>query len=118
MPTYEYLCRTCGERLDAVQTFHEDALTTCLTCGGELRKVFGSVGIVFKGSGFYKTDSRSTGTSTRPASGSGADGGASSAPPTTDGAKAADSTPTPSPTPAPAAAPASTSSGSSTPAST
>ncbi len=116
MPTYEYLCRSCEERLDAVQTFHEDALTTCPACGGELRKVFGSVGIVFKGSGFYKTDSRSTGTSTRPASASGSDGGAPPAPSTTDGAKTADSTP--SPTPATAATPASTSSGSSTPAST
>jgi putative FmdB family regulatory protein len=73
MPTYEYLCRSCGERLEAVQGFHDEPLTTCPACGGELRKVFGSVGIVFKGSGFYKTDSRSTGTGTRPASTSGTD---------------------------------------------
>ena len=59
MPTYEYACRSCGEHLEAVQAFTDDALTTCPNCGGELRKVFRSVGIVFKGSGFYKTDNRS-----------------------------------------------------------
>ncbi len=60
MPTYEYACRSCGEHLEAVQSFSEPPLTSCPRCGGELRKVFGAVGIVFKGSGFYKTDSRST----------------------------------------------------------
>lgn len=60
MPTYEYACKTCGEHLEVVQSFSEDPLTVCPNCGGELRKVFGSVGIVFKGSGFYKTDSRKT----------------------------------------------------------
>ncbi len=59
MPTYEYRCRQCGERLEAVQAFSDAPLTVCPACDGELRKVFGSVGIVFKGSGFYKTDSRS-----------------------------------------------------------
>jgi putative FmdB family regulatory protein len=59
MPTYEYACKQCGEHLEVVQSFTDDALTTCPACGGALRKVFGSVGIVFKGSGFYKTDSRS-----------------------------------------------------------
>ena len=60
MPTYEYRCRECGHELEAVQAFTDDALTTCPACGAEsLRKVFGSVGISFKGSGFYKTDSRS-----------------------------------------------------------
>ena len=60
MPTYEYRCKTCGEHLEAVQAFTDDALTTCPSCGAEaLRKVFGSVGISFKGSGFYKNDSRS-----------------------------------------------------------
>lgn len=58
MPTYEYLCRSCGEQRDVVQSFNDPPLTTCANCGGELRKVFGNVGIVFKGSGFYKTDSR------------------------------------------------------------
>ncbi|MGH9291281.1 MAG: FmdB family zinc ribbon protein [Acidimicrobiales bacterium] len=61
MPTYEYACRSCGEHLEVVQSFTDDSLTACPSCGGELRKVFGSIGIVFKGSGFYKNDSRSTG---------------------------------------------------------
>ena len=59
MPTYEYRCKDCGDELEVVQSFTDDALTTCPTCGGHLRKVFGNVGITFKGSGFYKTDSRS-----------------------------------------------------------
>jgi putative FmdB family regulatory protein len=59
MPTYEYECRQCGEPLEVVQAFTDDALTTCPSCGGVLKKVFGNIGIVFKGSGFYKTDSRS-----------------------------------------------------------
>ena len=63
MPTYEYACKKCGEHLEVVQSFKDDALTECPNCGGELRKVFGSVGIVFKGSGFYKTDSRPAGKS-------------------------------------------------------
>lgn len=58
MPTYQYACTSCDHRFEAVQTFSEDALTTCPTCEGRLRKVFSSVGIVFKGSGFYRTDSR------------------------------------------------------------
>ncbi len=58
MPTYEYACRSCGSQLEVVQSFTDDALTTCGECGGPLRKVFGAVGISFKGSGFYKTDSR------------------------------------------------------------
>jgi putative FmdB family regulatory protein len=58
MPTYEYACRSCGEHLEVVQSFREDPLTTCPACGGDLRKVFGSIGVVFKGSGFYKNDSR------------------------------------------------------------
>jgi putative FmdB family regulatory protein len=67
MPTYEYLCQSCGTRLEVVQGFHDAALTTCEACGGELRKVFSAVGIVFKGSGFYKTDSRSSGAAAKPA---------------------------------------------------
>jgi putative FmdB family regulatory protein len=58
MPTYEYRCRNCGEPLEVVQSFTDDPLTECPVCGGELRKVFQAVGIAFKGSGFYKTDSR------------------------------------------------------------
>jgi putative FmdB family regulatory protein len=63
MPTYEYVCTDCGRHLEAVQSFSDPALTTCPQCEGTLRKVFGNVGFVLKGSGFYKTDNR-------PASGS------------------------------------------------
>ena len=65
MPTYEYACKQCGEHLEVVQSFKDDPLTICPNCKGELRKVFGSIGIVFKGSGFYKTDSRSGDTTTK-----------------------------------------------------
>ena len=58
MPTYEYACTACGRGLEAVQSFTDDPLTICPECGGTLRKVYGAVGIVLKGSGFYKTDSR------------------------------------------------------------
>ena len=58
MPTYEYACTACGHSLEAVQSFTDDPLTECPDCGGALRKVYGAVGIVLKGSGFYKTDSR------------------------------------------------------------
>lgn len=59
MPTYQYACTDCAERLEVVQKFSDDPLTVCTACGGKLRKVFSPVGIVFKGSGFYRTDSRS-----------------------------------------------------------
>ena len=58
MPTYSYACTVCDNRFDAVQAFTDDALTTCPKCSGRLRKLFNSVGVVFKGSGFYRTDSR------------------------------------------------------------
>ncbi len=61
MPTYEYTCKACGEHLEVVQSFKDSPLTECAACGGQLRKVFGNIGITFKGSGFYKTDSRSDG---------------------------------------------------------
>jgi putative FmdB family regulatory protein len=60
VPTYEYACTECGESLEAVQKFSDDPLTVCPACGGRLRKLFSPVGIVFKGSGFYRTDSRSS----------------------------------------------------------
>jgi putative FmdB family regulatory protein len=58
MPTYQYRCTECGHDLEAVQKFSDAALTECPNCGGTLRKVFNAVGVVFKGSGFYRTDSR------------------------------------------------------------
>jgi putative FmdB family regulatory protein len=58
MPTYAYACTTCGHKFDAVQSFAEDALTVCPECGGQLRKQYGSIGVTFNGSGFYRTDSR------------------------------------------------------------
>jgi putative FmdB family regulatory protein len=58
VPTYSYACTECGNRFDLVQAFTDDGLTTCPECSGRLRKLFGSVGVVFKGSGFYRTDSR------------------------------------------------------------
>ena len=58
MPTYEYACRACDEHLEVVQSFRDDPLKECPNCKGELRKVFAPIGIAFKGSGFYKTDSR------------------------------------------------------------
>jgi len=67
MPTYEYECQTCHRHVEAVQRFTDPALTLCEHCGGELRKVFSAVGVVFKGSGFYKTDSRGSDKSSAPA---------------------------------------------------
>jgi putative FmdB family regulatory protein len=60
MPTYEYACVACGHEFEAFQSFSDSALTECPECKGELRKVYSNVGVVFKGSGFYKTDSRSS----------------------------------------------------------
>jgi putative FmdB family regulatory protein len=60
MPTYQYRCTDCGHDLEAVQKFSDAALTECPACGGSLRKVFNAVGVVFKGSGFYRTDSRAS----------------------------------------------------------
>ena len=60
MPTYQYACTACGHQLEAVQSFADEPLTECPACEGRLRKVFNAVGVVFKGSGFYKTDSRKT----------------------------------------------------------
>ncbi|UOQ56394.1 FmdB family transcriptional regulator [Leucobacter allii] len=71
MPTYAYRCSECGHAFDIYQSFSDDALTECPECGGALRKVFGSLGVTFNGSGFYRTDSRA-GSSGSGSSGSGA----------------------------------------------
>lgn len=68
MPTYAYACKDCGHAFDIQQSFSEDSLTVCPQCDGTLRKKFNSVGVVFKGSGFYRTDSRSTSSSVPAAS--------------------------------------------------
>ncbi|MGO8871573.1 MAG: FmdB family zinc ribbon protein [Acidimicrobiales bacterium] len=105
MPTYEYRCDSCERSFDVVQSFHDEPLTECPTCGAPVRKVFGNVGIVFKGSGFYKTDSRpvaakstsgdtsSGDTSSAPASGT--DAGASKSESPSSGGAAPSSTATP-----------------------
>lgn len=101
MPTYSYACTECDNRFDIVQSFSDDSLTVCPACSGKLRKLFNSVGIVFKGSGFYRTDSRgNSGTASEPAksdSGSSSDKSSSS-----EKSSSSSSTPT-SPAPAPAA---------------
>ncbi len=84
MPTYSYACSECGHAFDIYQSFSDDALTVCPECGGVLRKKFSSVGVVFKGSGFYRTDSRTDGrgstgsTSSSPAKAAGPAGGSGS----------------------------------------
>lgn len=95
MPTYQYQCTECGEALEAVQKFSDDALTECPTCGGRLRKVFSAVGVVFKGSGFYRTDSRGSSSSSAPAAKS--SGGSDSK--TTDGGGSAGTSTSSSSTP-------------------
>jgi putative FmdB family regulatory protein len=79
VPTYQYACTACGHRFEAVQSFSDASLTDCPECAGRLRKVFSSVGIVFKGSGFYRTDSRAgtNGSGKAEASGSPSEGGSS-----------------------------------------
>ncbi len=91
MPTYEYRCKDCDHQFDIQQSFADDALTTCPVCAGTLKKVFGNVGITFKGSGFYKTDSRSgSGTSSSSDKGS-SDKSASSEKSTSSSEKASSS---------------------------
>ena len=80
MPTYEYVCTECSEPLEVVQSIHDDSLTQCPSCGGKLRKIFGNVGVVFKGSGFYKNDSRAAAGKAKPSK---ADAGSSKTPATT-----------------------------------
>lgn len=80
MPTYEYHCPTCARNFDVVQGFHDDPIEACPTCGSSVRKVFGNVGIVFKGSGFYKTDSRTSGNGTTKTAGAESDAPAAASP--------------------------------------
>jgi len=77
VPTYQYVCTECGEPLEVVQKFSDDALTECPACKGRLRKVFSAAGIIFKGSGFYRTDSRSSGGSSNGSSANGKSSGSS-----------------------------------------
>ncbi|GAA4683099.1 FmdB family zinc ribbon protein [Nocardioides nanhaiensis] len=74
MPTYQYACTECGHAFEQVQSFSEDSLTVCPQCQGRLRKVFNAVGVVFKGSGFYRTDSRQGAGSGSSSGGSGSGG--------------------------------------------
>jgi putative FmdB family regulatory protein len=98
MPTYQYVCGECDAPLEVVQSFSDDALTTCPECKAEaLKKVYGSVGVVFKGSGFYRNDSRGTTTSATPSS---TDSGSASTPVSTPAPAAA---PAPASTPSPSA---------------
>jgi putative FmdB family regulatory protein len=103
VPTYQYVCTECGEDLEAVQKFSDDPLTECPNCGGRLRKRFSAVGVVFKGSGFYKTDSRSGGSNgsakpkTETPAASGADASSSSSE-SSSSTKESTATPAPSTT--------------------
>lgn len=93
MPTYQYVCGQCDSPLEVAQSFSDDALTTCPECKAEaLKKVYGSVGVVFKGSGFYRNDSRGAASSVTPSA--------------TDSGSASTTAPAPASTPAPATAPA------------
>ena len=87
MPTYAYACTSCGHQFDAVQSFSDNALTECPECGGTLRKQYGSIGVTFNGSGFYRTDSRAK------SSGSGEGSASSKTESKTSAAPAAASTP-------------------------
>jgi putative FmdB family regulatory protein len=78
MPTYQYACTECGHSFEQFQSFSDDALTVCPVCDGKLRKLFNAVGVVFKGSGFYRNDSRSTTSSSEPAAASSASSTSSS----------------------------------------
>ena len=103
MPTYAYACRDCDHRFEAVQSFSDDSLSICPECDGSLRKVFNSVGVVFKGGGFYRNDSRAASSSSTPAStssesSSGTSGTSSSSSSTSSPSPSASSPSTPAPT--------------------
>ena len=92
MPTYQYACTECGHAFEQVQSFSEDALTVCPVCQGRLRKVFNAVGVVFKGSGFYRTDSRSGSNASVPASSKSTDASSSGSSGSADGGSSTTST--------------------------
>ena len=109
MPTYQYSCTDCGHFFEAVQSFSDDSLTVCPECEGRLRKVFNAVGVVFKGSGFYRTDSRQAPASEKNGSSSdsgstkkSADSGSSSSS-SGNGSSSSSSSGTSTPSPSPAA---------------
>lgn len=87
MPTYQYACTDCAERIEVVQKFTDEPLLVCSLCGGRLRKVFSPVGIVFKGSGFYRTDSRAGAKKDKVLTGSAENGSGSASSPDSGGAK-------------------------------
>ncbi|MEU4230066.1 FmdB family zinc ribbon protein [Nonomuraea sp. NPDC026600] len=107
MPTYQYACNDCGDQLEVVQKFTDDALTVCPACQGNLRKVFSAVGIVFKGSGFYRTDNRASSAASS-ASSSSSNGKSGESKPAdskpSESAKSSESKSTTSPAPAAASA--------------
>ena len=94
MPTYHYQCTECGEGLEVVQKFTDDALTVCPTCEGALRKVYSAVGIVFKGSGFYRTDSRTSKSPSSTSSSNGSKSDSSSSSSSDSGSSSSSSTST------------------------
>ncbi|MFF2960507.1 FmdB family zinc ribbon protein [Streptomyces sp. NPDC057963] len=114
MPTYQYQCTECGEGLEAVQKFTDDALTVCPSCDGRLKKVFSAVGIVFKGSGFYRNDSRGSSSSSTSASSSAKASGSASSDSSSTGSASGSGSDTKSSASTPAAAASSSSSSSST----
>ena len=92
MPTYQYACTECGHAFEQFQSFHDPSLTVCPECEGRLRKVFNAVGVVFKGSGFYRTDSRANGASaSNGSSGSSTSGTETSTPASSDSASSSTS---------------------------
>jgi len=117
VPTYQYACTECGHQLEAVQSFSDPALTECPNCDGKLRKVFNSVGIVFKGSGFYRNDSRSGNVSAEKSAGNEA-AKKSDAPSTSSSDSSSSSSTTPSTTSSSSSSSSSTSSSSSSGSST
>ena len=93
MPTYQYSCTDCGHFFEAVQSFSDDSLTVCPECEGKLRKVFNAVGVVFKGSGFYRNDSRSSSSSSDAAKPAAKESSSSSSTSSSDSSSSSSSTP-------------------------